>query len=149
MEIKRLAFVFLECINYCESQKLTSPLAQDIYVIVIFSFRFQVVLWNTTHLLLFLQIGIFRALYNLRQLCYKWKRVIGQIDLGFIVKLLVRSDCTWTFWTIIQHIFLVRKIMLIWWKIIHCLDVHFWCCFIDIMPMSNWIIFISLINMTL
>ena len=68
--------------------------------------------------------------------------------MGGIMPFLIRGENIWKIWTTTYHTFPVWKSMFIWWKITHCIYVHVWCCYIYMMSIRYYSIFISLINMT-
>ena len=102
MEIKMLVFVSMECRTSREIYKCMSPLSQAISMNNILHLSFQVALWNTSHVLIFLQMEFYCAMYK-RIIVLHIKEDCGENGLGVTMKLLVRNENTLT----------LRQIMLI------------------------------------
>ena len=96
MASERVYFVLLTFRTSYGSQIWMSPLANYISGNILLHFRFQVLLWNTIHILLFIQMDVFHALYNMIQLCI-YENLFMAHGLGGIMQFPVRSDYTWEF----------------------------------------------------
>ena len=85
--------LFLECRTYRENKIRMSPLAQALSVNIYFHLRFQVALWNTTHMMI-----LFKCTSYMH--CTTRDNFLHMQDdcrahgLGGIMQLLVRSDYT-------------------------------------------------------
>ena len=62
-----LVFKFLECIISFGSQKWMSPVAPYLSVSKLLRLIMQLELWNTTHVLIFIQNDVFHEVCNMRQ----------------------------------------------------------------------------------